>query len=89
MCSAGADAGRERFETLTDSHDEGARYGGTGHPSPRGGEGLQAGVGGHLQEVGRQYAVFVGADALGFERVLPSPVGGEAEGGDVGVFDDF
>ena len=43
---------------------------------------LQAGVRGHLEEVGGEHGVLVGPDALG-------RVEGGGEGGSIGVFDDF
>lgn len=70
----------EGFEALADGDDEGAREGRAVDPVPREVLRLQASVRAGLQEVGRQHGVLVGADALGL---------GRAEGGAVGVFDDF
>lgn len=77
-----ADAVGERFEALADCHDEGAGVGGAVDPVAGEVLGLEARVRGHLEEVGRQHRVLVGADALGL-----GAEGGEGAG--VGVFDDF
>ena len=49
---AGADAAGERLEALADGDDEGAALRGAGDPFPAGVAGLQAVVGGGLEEVG-------------------------------------
>jgi hypothetical protein len=61
---ARADAVRERFEALADGHDEGAGDGGAVDPFAGDVLGLEAAVGGCLQEVGGEHAVLVGSDAL-------------------------
>lgn len=79
-----AHARRERFETLSDGYDEGAREGGAVDPGAGGVEGLQTSMRGHLEEVAGEHTILVGPDALGLRLLVR-----EAEGGHVGVFDDF
>lgn len=93
MRGRGADARCERLETLADGDDKGAGQGRAVDPFARGVEGLQTGVRRHLEEVAGQHAIFVRADALRCSRsnLVSGCVGacGQAEGADVGVFDDF
>ena len=61
---AGADAVRERFETLADGDDKRARHGRTVDPGTREVLGLQASVGACLEEIRSKHGVLVGPDPL-------------------------
>lgn len=61
---AGADAVRERFETLADGDDKRARHGRTVDPGTREVLGLQASVGACLEEIRSEHGVLMGSDAL-------------------------
>ena len=81
MCSALADSMSERFETLTDGHNESKWDRRAVDPLSSEVLGLQAGMGRHLEEVGSEHGVLVRSNALRLVR--------RRERSNVGVLDDL
>ena len=81
MCSALANSMSERFETLTDGHNESEWDRWAVDPLSSEVLGLQAGMRWHLEEVGSEHGVLVRSDALCLIR--------RRERSNVGVLDDL